>query len=68
MTEREEQELSETLAALRQEHRDLDSAIYALEALPMLDQLQIKRLKKKKLQLRDRIQEIEDILLPDIIA
>jgi hypothetical protein len=68
MTEQEEQDLRTTLAALREEHRDLDSAIYALEALPTLDQLQIKRLKKKKLQLRDRIQEIEDILLPDIIA
>lgn len=68
MTEQEEQDLKTTLAALREEHRDLDSAIYALEALPNLDQLQIKRLKKKKLQLRDRIQEIEDILLPDIIA
>ncbi|MFA7638521.1 MAG: DUF465 domain-containing protein [Parvibaculum sp.] len=68
MTEQEEQDLKATLAALREEHRDLDSAIYALEALPNLDQLQIKRLKKKKLQLRDRIQEIEDILLPDIIA
>jgi hypothetical protein len=68
MTEQEEQDLKTTLAALREEHRDLDSAIYALEVLPTLDQLQIKRLKKKKLQLRDRIQEIEDILLPDIIA
>ena len=68
MTEQEEQDLKTTLAALREEHRDLDNAIYALEALPNLDQLQIKRLKKKKLQLRDRIQEIEDILLPDIIA
>ncbi len=68
MTEQEEQDLKATLAALREEHRDLDSAIYALEALPNLDHLQIKRLKKKKLQLRDRIQEIEDILLPDIIA
>ncbi len=68
MTEQEEQELRATLAGLKEEHRDLDDSIYALEALPMPDHLQIKRLKKKKLQLRDRIQEIEDILLPDIIA
>lgn len=68
MTEQEEQELRTTLAKLKEEHRDLDDSIYALEALPLPDHLQIKRLKKKKLQLRDRIQEIEDILLPDIIA
>lgn len=68
MTEQEEQELRTTLAKLKEEHRDLDDAIYALGGLPMPDHLQIKRLKKKKLQLRDRIQEIEDILLPDIIA
>lgn len=68
MTEQEEQELRQTLAGLKEEHRDLDDAIYALGALPLPDHLQIKRLKKKKLQLRDRIQEIEDILLPDIIA
>ncbi|MDX5365950.1 MAG: DUF465 domain-containing protein [Alphaproteobacteria bacterium] len=68
MTEQEEQELRETLATLKEEHRDLDHAIYALEILPRPDRLQIQRLKKKKLQLRDRIQEIEDILLPDITA
>ena len=51
MTEQEEQELRATLAGLKEEHRDLDDAIYALEALPMPDHLQIKRLKKKKLQL-----------------
>lgn len=68
MTEQEELELRETLAKLKEEHRDLDHAIYALEILPRPDHLQIKRLKKKKLQLRDRIQEIEDILLPDITA
>lgn len=68
MTEREERELRETLATLREEHRDLDMAIYALEATPRPDHLQIKRLKKRKLHLRDRIQEIEDILLPDITA
>ncbi|PKQ02930.1 MAG: hypothetical protein CVT73_16855 [Alphaproteobacteria bacterium HGW-Alphaproteobacteria-12] len=68
MTDQEEHELRQTLAGLKEEHRDLDSAIAALEALPILDHLQIKRLKKRKLQLRDRIQEIDDMLLPDIIA
>ncbi len=68
MTEQEEDELRRTLATLKEEHRDLDAAISALEALPMPDHLQIKRLKKKKLHLRDRIQEIDDLLFPDIIA
>lgn len=68
MTEQEEDELRRTLATLKEEHRDLDAAISALEALPMPDHLQIKRLKKKKLHLRDRIQEIDDLLFPDITA
>ncbi|MDO9125788.1 YdcH family protein [Parvibaculum sp.] len=68
MTEQEEDELRQTLATLKEEHRDLDAAISALEALPMPDHLQIKRLKKKKLHLRDRIQEIDDLLFPDITA
>ncbi|ABS63694.1 protein of unknown function DUF465 [Parvibaculum lavamentivorans DS-1] len=68
MTEREEEELRQMLGTLKQEHRDLDAAISALEAMPMPDHLQIKRLKKKKLHLRDRIQEIDDLLFPDITA
>jgi hypothetical protein len=56
------------LAQLRQEHRDLDSAIDALQAKPRPDNLQIQRLKKRKLALRDRISALEDKLLPDIIA
>jgi hypothetical protein len=53
---------------LKQEHRDLDSAINALEESGRADQLQLKRLKKKKLFLKDEIARIEDQLLPDIIA
>ena len=53
---------------LKQEHRDLDSAINALEESGRADALQLKRLKKKKLFLRDEISRIEDQLLPDIIA
>ncbi|MAM94733.1 DUF465 domain-containing protein [Parvibaculum sp.] len=68
MTDQEEQELRAELAKFKEDHRDLDDAIYALEALSMPDHLQIKRLKKRKLHLRDRIQEIEDTLLPDITA
>lgn len=53
---------------LRVEHRDLDDAIAALLQSTVPDQLQIARLKKRKLQLKDRIAIIEDTLLPDIIA
>lgn len=67
-----EQELRKRLETLRSEHRDLDAAIAALtdagRRSGYLDQLQIARLKKRKLNLRDRISLIEDSLLPDIIA
>ena len=56
------------LAQLRQEHRDLDSAIEALQAQHRTDFLQIQRLKKRKLVLKDKISALEDKLLPDIIA
>lgn len=68
MTQEERRELEATLARLRQEHRDLDSAIEALGNSPGADVLQVQRLKKRKLQLRDRIGFIEDQLTPDIIA
>lgn len=61
-------ELRAVLGRLKQEHRDLDSAINALEQSGRADALQLKRLKKKKLFLRDEIARIEDQLLPDIIA
>ncbi len=53
---------------LREEHRDLDAAISALSALQISDQIQMQRLKKRKLGLRDRIGHLEDQLTPDIIA
>lgn len=56
------------LAGLRVEHRDLDAAIDALTLAGSQDQLQIARLKKRKLRLRDQISIIEDNLTPDIIA
>jgi hypothetical protein len=56
------------LVRLRQEHRDLDAAIDALLAMAAPDQLQIARLKKRKLQLKDQIALLEDQLIPDIIA
>lgn len=56
------------LDGLKTEHRDLDSAIEALRALGSADQLQIARLKKRKLMLKDEIAMLEDQLIPDIIA
>jgi hypothetical protein len=53
---------------LRQEHRDLDAAIDALMQNGAADRLQIQRLKKRKLVLRDRLKQLEDQLTPDIIA
>lgn len=63
-----EQELRKLLASLRIEHRDLDAAIDALTGAGSTDQLQIARLKKRKLKLKDQIAIVEDQLLPDIIA
>jgi hypothetical protein len=68
MESEEIRELRAVLERLKQEHRDLDSAINALEEAGRADALQLKRLKKKKLFLRDEISRIEDQLLPDIIA
>ena len=68
MESEEVRELRATLLKLKQEHRDLDSAIDALEESGRADQLQLKRLKKKKLSLKDEIARIADQLLPDIIA
>ncbi len=56
------------LEALKIEHRDLDDAIAALRQMGSVDQLQIARLKKKKLVLKDQIMRLEDQLVPDIIA
>jgi len=68
MTDEEERELRGELARLQQEHRDLDAAIEALAASPGADLIQVQRLKRRKLMLRDRIYAIEDQLTPDIIA
>ena len=61
-------ELRARLVGLQAEHRELDRAIVALEVEAGVDQLQVKRLKKRKLALKDQITAIEDQLLPDIIA
>jgi len=67
-TDDDEATLRARLAELTQEHRDLDAAIAALIAGGARDQIQLTRLKKRKLQLKDLIARIEDDLLPDIIA
>lgn len=68
MEEDRSQCIRETLAQLKQEHRDLDTAISELENSVRVDQLQIRRLKKKKLDLKDQISRAEDAIFPDAIA
>ena len=60
--------LRSQLQNLIQHHRDLDTAIQSLEETGTSDQLQLRRLKKMKLDLKDKIQHIENLLIPDIIA
>ena len=64
----EQVQLRTKLRLLEQEHRDLDDAIQALEEAGNVDQLQLRRLKKKKLSLKDQIILVENQLIPDIIA
>ncbi len=68
MQRTDERELRELLVKLRTEHRDLDAEIVAIEVSARPDQLKVKRLKKRKLQLKDQITSVEDRLTPDIIA
>jgi len=60
--------ITRRIQVLRQEHGDLDAAIEALMTAPAIDQLQIARIKKRKLRLKDEISMLEDMLIPDIIA
>ncbi len=64
----EQSEIQERIIALQQEHRDLDDAIAALVDKGVYDQLQLQRMKKRKLALRDLIGRLEALLVPDIIA
>jgi hypothetical protein len=68
MIDEDERVLREQLTRLQQEHRDLDAAIAALATSPGSDLIQVQRLKKRKLVLRDKIRQIGDHLTPDIIA
>ena len=60
--------IRQRLTAARLEHRDLDAAIEALAMAGALDQMQVARVKKRKLRLKDEIAMLEDQLIPDIIA
>ncbi len=62
------EELRQRLEELRTQHRDLDEAIDAMIKLGKRDMIPVQRLKKQKLDLKDRISKIENVLLPDIIA
>ncbi len=64
----EDKGLRDRLVLLKQEHRDLDIALASMGYKPAQDALQLQRLKKQKLRLRDEITRIEDELYPDIIA
>ncbi len=68
LSDEEEREVRRELAALREEHRDLDAAILAMSESATPDTIQIQRMKKRKLALKDRISVLDDRLLPDIIA
>jgi hypothetical protein len=64
----DERALQQKLAQLRLEHHDLDVAIDALTQSGAHDQLQLARMKKRKLRLKDHIGAVQDLLIPDIIA
>jgi len=68
LTKEQEAALGLELASKRQEHADLDAAIHTLSASGMADQMLLQRLKKRKLGLKDRVVQLENLLLPDIIA
>jgi hypothetical protein len=68
LTKEQEAALGLELATKRQEHADLDAAIHTLTQSGVADQMLIQRLKKRKLSLKDRIVQLENLILPDIIA
>lgn len=67
MSEQEQVDIKLAVAKLKQEHADYDAAIEAMIKIGC-DQLQIQRMKKKKLVLKDQLQKLEDKIIPDIIA
>ena len=67
VADQEQAELRLQLARLRQEHMDFDAAINAMESMGC-DRLQVQRMKKKKLVIKDRLQDLEDQVIPDLSA
>ena len=68
LTDEEIKRMQERLFELKQEHRDLDDVIKRLSLSPDVEELQIKRFKKRKLKLKDTISKLENTLIPDILA
>ena len=68
LNKEEKHRLEERLFELKQEHRDLDDVISRLLLTPDVEELQLKRFKKRKLKLKDAILQLENILIPDILA
>jgi hypothetical protein len=68
LTEEDIQKLEERLFELKQEHRDLDDVINRLQLSPDVEELQLKRFKKRKLKIKDKILLLENALMPDILA
>lgn len=68
LTEEQRQKMEQRLYELKQEHRDMDDVINRLLLTPVVEELQLKRFKKRKLQLKDTILKYENALIPDIIA
>lgn len=68
LTDEERRKLEDRLFELRQEHRDLDDVIRRLTGRPDVEELQLKRFKKRKLLLKDMITKLENELIPDILA
>ena len=68
LTDEEKQKLEERLFELKQEHRDLDDVINRLLLTPDIEEMQLKRFKKRKLKLKDSISVLENELIPDILA
>jgi len=68
MDDTQRQQLQLLITELQHEHRDLDMIISTLSAQPQVDQLQLRRLKKRKLLLRDRIERVESQLIPNLNA
>jgi len=68
LSEEQSAKLGLELATIRQEHADMNAAIHALASTDKADPMLLLRLKKRKLTLKDRMVELEKLLLPDIIA